>query len=810
VEETKLSALEKTALVEGWHTYQTHAIVEKGIASIFMTDGPHGLRKAKSSKSGQNTGVKDAEPSTAYPTAAALASSWDKDLASLEGKGVAEECLHYGVDVILGPGACLKRNPLCGRNFEYFSEDPLLSGEMAASWIKGVQGKGVGACLKHYLANNEENFRNMSDSIIDPRALHELYLRNFEIAVKEGKPACVMASYNAVNGVYLSENKALLQGILRKEWGFDGLVMTDWGGTHSRVKGIEAGVDLDMPGEVKANRNELMEELAKNPSFSAPLDTAVSHVLALGERFKGLSFDSPLELEKHAQDALRIAIESAVLLKNEEGILPLKNDEKVLIIGPFFKTMRYQGAGSSFLCPAILKSPEIAFHEHSASFDYVEGFGLYDSEHDGFLLEEALHKAQSYETLVLFLGLDDFTEMEGKDRDSLSLPKNQLALVKALAGLGKKIVVVYFGGSAVEIPFAKEIEAFLAMYLPGEMGGEACYRLLYGLENPSGKLAESWPISYSSVPFEESFSRGREEYYREGIFVGYRYYLSHPEFVRFPFGHGLSYTSFVYSDLETSVNGDVLSVSFALKNSGTRSGKEISQLYIGKKDSATYRPLYELRGFRKTELRAGEATRLVIVVPLSSLRYFETSEKRFILEDGAYEIYVGSSSTDIRLEGAITLKGEKASFPLLAPSYLAKDFAHYEESEFLSLYAEPFPAAFKESGCSLETRFADYHGFLGTIIKKAILSVPGKERKKALKMSDGERKTALLKDACFVKNILLNNCARSLYESSGGALQHNVALGMAYFGAGRFFKGLHWFLKKEINLPFPEDGGKGR
>lgn len=810
MKENEFTALEKTALVEGWHTYQTHAIPERGIASLYLTDGPHGLRKAKTSKDGQNSGVKDAEPSTAYPTAAALASSWDPDLATLEGEGIAEECLHYGVDVLLGPGACLKRNPLCGRNFEYFSEDPLLSGTIAGAWIKGVQGQGIGACLKHYLANNEENFRNMSDSIIDPRALHELYLRNFEIAVKEGEPACVMASYNAVNGVPLSENKTLLQGILRNEWGFAGLVMTDWGGTHSRVKGIEAGVDLDMPGQVKANRNELLEELRKNPAFNQPLDEAVNHVVALGERFKGLVFGGPIHLEKHGQDALKIASESAVLLKNENQALPLKKDEKLLVIGPFFTQMRYQGAGSSFLAPTLLKTPADAFRAHSSFVDYVEGFDLFDPQRDPSLCEEALQKARSCDTLVLFLGLDDLTEMEGKDRDDMRLPQNQLALVEALKPLGKKIVVVYFGGAPVEVPFLSDVQAFLAMYLPGEMGGEACYRLLYGFENPSGKLAESWPLSYAVVPFGERFSRSREEYYREGIFVGYRYYLSHPEFVRFPFGFGLSYTSFAYSHLALTLEQDTLSVAFDLRNSGASSGAEVSQVYVGKKDSATYRPLYELKGFRKTALAPGESSPILVSIPLSSLRYFETAEDRFILEEGTYEIYVGASSNDIRLAGSIVIPGEKAVAPLTSPSYQSRDFAHFSEAEFQQLYGRAFPPAYEESRCTLETRFADYRGFGGTLIKNALLSGPEKERKKALKMKDGPKKIILLKDAAFVKNILLNNCARSLYESSGGALQRNGALGLASFGAGRFGKGLHFFLKKEKDWPFPEDGKKGR
>ena len=523
----ELTPEEKARLVAGVNFMYTAPVERLSIPSLSMADGPHGLRKQ--SEGGDN-GVSMSEPATSFPTAATVASGWDPENARKVGEGIAEECMHYGVNVILGPGVNIKRNPLCGRNFEYYSEDPLLASEMGIGEVEGVQSKGVGVSVKHFALNNAEDHRFGGNSVCDERAAREIYLKAFGRVVKAAKPATLMCAYNAINGTFCSENEWLLTDILRKEWGFDGLVMTDWGATHDRVASLKAGLDLEMPGDTEYCRRQIMAGLEDGSLPMEALDKAVENVLKLVEKYVVGAEKKPADFEAHHALAAEIAADCAVLLKND-GTLPLTGKEKLLVVGEMFEKMRYQGAGSSMINPTKTTSPKEAF-DLKASAD----------------------------TVLLFAGLDDMSEGEGYDRETMRLPQHQLDLADALLTAGKKIAVVLFGGSPVELPFADKVNAILDMYLPGQNGGTACAELLSGEKNPAGRLAETWPLTYSDVPFGDVFTKHVNEVYKESVFVGYRYYTSAQKAVRYPFGFGLCYTDFSYTASPAAVKGDTVSV----------------------------------------------------------------------------------------------------------------------------------------------------------------------------------------------------------------------------------------------------------
>ena len=570
----QMTVEEKAALVSGTDFMYTNPIPRLGIPSLCMSDGPHGLRKQIGS--GDN-GVSQSEPATAFPTAAALASSWAPENARKMGEAIAEECRFYGVHTLLGPGVNIKRNPLCGRNFEYFSEDPLLAGRMGAAEVEGVQSKGVGVSLKHFALNNSENFRFMGNSVASENTMRKLYLKPFEYVVKHAKPATVMCAYNQINGVFCSENKWLLTDVLRNEWGFEGVVMTDWGAMKDRVASLKAGLDLEMPGDTAIFRKWILDGIKDASLPMEELDKACRNILRLVDAYVKPADGTPIDFDAHHALAAEIAEDCAVLMKND-GALPLKAGVKLHITGELFENMRYQGAGSSMINPARLTTPKDAFEARGIASVPVD----------------------ECDTILYFAGLTDEYESEGCDRENMRLPEKQLREIDALCASGKSVVVVLFGGSPVELPFVDKVDAILNMYLPGQNGGTAVARLLFGEANPSGKLAETWPLKYEDGPSAASFGKNVNEVYAEGTEVGYRYYNKHDIPVRYPFGHGLSYTTFEKTDWIK--DGDTYTQT--ITNTGDRFGAEVAMLFLDG----------ELAGFQKVRLQPGESA-VVTITP---------------------------------------------------------------------------------------------------------------------------------------------------------------------------------------------------
>ena len=564
---SQMTVEEKAALASGTDSMYTNPIPRLGIPSLSMSDGPHGLRKQLSNSVEL---IPKSKPSTSFPTAACTASGWNPENTRKMGEAIAGECRYYGVHTLLGPGVNIKRNPLCGRNFEYFSEDPLLAGMTGAAMIEGVQSKGVGVSLKHFALNNTENFRLMGNSVASEKTIREIYLKPFEYIVKHAKPATVMCAYNQLNGTFCSENKWLLTDVLRKEWGFDGVVMSDWGAMHDRVASLKAGLDLEMPGDAAICRRWILDGIAGGSLSQDDLDNACRNILRWIDKYVKPADNSPVDWEAHHALAAEIAADCAVLMKND-GVLPFCGTEKLHIAGGLFENMRYQGAGSSLINPTMITTPKDAFDEKG-----IVSFSIDESD-----------------VILVFAGLTDFQESESCDRENMRLSDDQLELIDKLCQSGKKVVVVLFGGSPVELPFFDKVSAILNMYLPGQNGGTAVYKLLFGECNPSGKLAETWPMRYEDVPGAADFGKNLDEIYREGIEVGYRYYNRHNIPVRCPFGYGLSYTTF--SKTEWAKNGD--SYSQTITNTGKRYGGEVAQLFIGG----------ELKGFKKVYLQPGES-----------------------------------------------------------------------------------------------------------------------------------------------------------------------------------------------------------
>ena len=603
----EMTAEEKAALVSGTDFMYTNPIPRLGIPSLCMADGPHGLRKQIGSV---KNGMPQSEPATAFPTAAATASSWNPENTRKMGAAIAEECRYYGVHTLLGPGVNLKRNPLCGRNFEYFSEDPLLAGVMGTAEVEGVQSGGVGVSVKHFALNNSENYRFMGNSAASEKTMRELYLRPFEYIVKAAKPATVMCAYNQINGVFCSENKWLLIDVLRREWGFDGVVMTDWGAIHDRVASLKAGLDLEMPGDTAICRRWILDGIADGSLPMEKLDAACRNILRWVDTYAKRADKTPIDWEAHHRLAAEIAADSAVLLKND-GVLPLTEKDRLHICGKLFENMRYQGAGSSMINPARLTTPKDAFAAHG-----IQSCSLADCD-----------------KILYFAGLTDEYESEGCDRENMKLPEEQLREIETICGSGKPVVLILFGGSPVELPFMDHVSAILNMYLPGQNGGTATYQLLFGEKNPSGKLAETWPIRYEDVPSHKTFGKGVNEVYAEGCEIGYRYYNKHGIPVRFPFGFGLSYTSFA----KTGWTKDGERWTQTITNTGDRYGAEVAQLYLDG----------ELRGFQKVWLAPGEsATVAILPEPVDPNDYPDTLT--IPDEPKKYPVTLESRFTDLR------------------------------------------------------------------------------------------------------------------------------------------------------------------
>lgn len=676
---------EKAGMCSGEDFWNLKSVERLGIPKVMVSDGPHGLRKQPGQ--GDHLGIGESIEAVCFPAACATASSFDTKLMNEMGKTLGEECQAEDVSILLGPAVNIKRSPLCGRNFEYLSEDPYLTGKMAAAYIKGVQSQDVGTSIKHFAANNQEYKRMSCSSNVSERTMREIYLPAFETAVKEAQPKSVMCSYNKVNGTYASENKKLLTDILREEWGFDGLVVTDWGAVADRVKGIIAGLDLEMPGNGGYNDAKIIAAVKDGSLDEAVLDQALERILNVIFSYSDHRHpEAVFDREKHHEKAVDIATQCAVLLENN-GILPLKADTKVVYIGEFAEKPRYQGGGSSHINSSKITSAVESAKEKGRNVTYVKGFPADKDEEDVQEFETAVQAAKAANVAVIFAGLPDSMESEGFDRSNMKMPGCQNHLIEAVAAVQPNTVVVLHNGSPVETPWAKNVAAVLEMYLGGQGVGEATDRLLYGQVNPSGHLAETFPIQLEDNPSYLNFpGDGKNVEYAEGVYVGYRYYETKKMPVRWAFGHGLSYTTFAYSNLtvpkETMQDEDTIQISIQVTNTGHLTGKEVVQLYVSDKNGTAGRPLKELKGFAKIGLEPGESKHVTFSLSARDLSYYHEELKDWYAPTGVYEILVGSASDAIALRDTIhfetkkelpfevnltTTIGELMSHPVTAP-----------------------------------------------------------------------------------------------------------------------------------------------
>ena len=800
----KLTLREKISLVSGKDFMYTNSVPRLGVRGIRMSDGSHGLRVQ--SEGGDN-GVTGSSPATAFPTAAAMASGWNEENAYKTGVAIAEECLQYGVDVLLGPGTNIKRNPLGGRNFEYFSEDPYLAGKMAAAEVRGVQSKGVGATVKHFALNSSENHRFMGNSVCDMRAMREIYLKPFEIIVKESKPQAVMCAYNKVNGEYCSENKWLLTDILRDEWGFEGAVMSDWGATHDRVKGVLSGLDLEMPGDTAICRKWIADALNSGRLKEEELDKAVLNVLKLSFLHKEEK-SGAADMKAHHALAAEIAADCAVLLKNE-GVLPLKKGEKLCVLGDLFEKPRYQGAGSSMINPAFLSTPRTAFDGRNAEYVFARGYRENEISTDEALIKEALEAAEGFDKVIVFAGLTDYVESEGADREDMRLPENQLELFSALTKTGKDIIAVLYGGSPMELPFEEGVKGILDMYLPGQNGGEAAAQLLFGEKTPCGKLAETWPEKYDSVPFANAFGKTVNEIYKESVFVGYRYFLTSNVKVKYPFGYGLSYTSFDYRDMLVSAGEDEVEVSFEIVNTGNFYGAEIVQLYVKSPSGGVFRPVKELKGFTKVYLEAGKSKRVSVSVKKEQLGYWNVSESRYTVEGGEYTFELCSDCTAVRLSEKVKINGEKGGIPYPADInaiYGGANLDKVTDEVFEKMSGLKIPDLPAAKPISMESRFTDLkQTFFGRRLFRAVLSVAEKKMKKAKRLPDGAERDNMIKGAYFLKRVLESNSLISMSMCAGNSFPYNFGQGFKELANGRIIRGIKCFCTKIKEPALPDE-----
>ena len=689
---SQLTLEEKCYLLSGKDFWQTRSVKAKGVPNMTLSDGPHGIRKQEGE--GDQLGLNGSVPATCFPTAATMANSWDPALGEELGRYLGEEAASQDVCVLLGPGLNIKRSPLCGRNFEYFSEDPYLAGKMAAGYIRGIQANGISACPKHFAANNTELRRMASDSVVDERTLREIYLTGFEIAVKEGGAKSIMSSYNRINGVYANENEHLLQEILRDEWGFDGFVVSDWGASNDHVEGVRAGANLEMPSTGGDSDEELIRAVRDGKIREEMVDQRVDELLDVMLRTreavdprKGKSFD----VDAHHAMAQKASEQSIVLLKNEDGILPLKKGSRVAVIGEFAQKARYQGAGSSVVnCTKLDHAMDVIGNFELDVIGFEAGYPR-TGKGNPAMQAAAAELAGKADYVLLYIGLDEISESEGLDRDHMRLPQSQVDVLNAVAAVNPNVIAVVAAGSSIEMPWLDKCKAMVHGYLCGQAGASAVLKVILGEVNPSGKLSESYPVSYEDIPSAPYFpAKERNVEYREGLYVGYRYFETAKVPVLFPFGYGLSYTTFAYSDLAVSNKEAV----FTVTNTGKVDGAEVAQLYVSAKNPSVYRPTKELKGFAKVFLKAGESKSVTIPLDDKAFRYFNVKTNRFEIDGGTYDILIGASVADIRLSGTVTVAGTDAPVPYdmeKLQAYASGNIRNVSDDEFAALLGHSIP-----------------------------------------------------------------------------------------------------------------------
>lgn len=754
---------------------------------MVLSDGPHGLR-VQDPEEGDHLGLGGSLPATCFPTAAAVANSWDETLGEAIGEALAEEAVSMGVHVILGPGMNIKRSPLCGRNFEYFSEDPYHTGKMAASYIRGIQKKGVSACPKHFAANSQELRRMASNSVLDERTFREIYTTAFEIAVKEAKPHMLMSSYNEINGVYANENAHLLQEILVQEWGFEGCVVSDWGGSNDHALGVKNGSHLEMPGTGRNGQKEILKAIQEGRLTEQELDQRLDELLdvifMLAQKQQKVQKGS-FDIQAHHALARRAAEESIVLLKNEGNVLPLAPKTKVAVIGEFAKEPRYQGAGSSLVNPT--QAPETIL-------DGIEACGLHmvsfaqgykrNEKSDRNLMETAVQLSKDAEVILVFAGLDEINEAEGMDRSSMKMPAAQEELIETLTEKYDNVVVVLSAGSAVEMPWAKKCRAIVHGYLGGQAGASAMLNVLTGRVNPSGRLNETYPFKYEDTPaFAYYPGKERTSEYREGTYVGYRYYTTVGAPVAYPFGFGLSYTTFAYKNLTVKEN----EVRFTLQNTGHREGTEIPQVYIGKQSDTVFRPVKELKGFQRVTLKAGEEKEVVIPLDDKAFRFYDTRTDTWEIESGRYHIMVGRNAENVELETDLQICGtvENGGYRKEElPHYFSGKIKNVDLQEFTALYGRGVPDGGWSGEIGINDAFCQFYyakSPLARLVYKVLNHLLEKSRK------TGKPDLNLM----FIYNMPI----RGVSKMTGDLVNQEMVWGIAEMANGHTWKGLRNIIK---------------
>lgn len=704
----KMTLEQKAAFVSGLDYWHTQGSADLGLPSINITDGPHGLRKKnENKKASDGIGLGNSVPATCFPPASATACSWDPELIRLAGEALGEECLKEKVSVVLGPGMNIKRAPTCGRNFEYFSEDPLLAGKMAAGLVKGVQSKGIGTSLKHYACNSQEAYRMIVDEVVDERALREIYLAAFEIAVKEASPWTVMNSYNRINGEYASQNEYLQKKVLRDEWGFDGLIVTDWGSSVDRIPGLNFGTDLEMPSSGGYNTKKIIDAVNNGELSEDVLNERADTVIDLIIKSKpALDKGCDFSFDDHHAVARKVAEGSMVLLKNDDGILPLKQGAKVAVIGELAAAPRFQGAGSSVINPTRLDNALEELKKLGVDVTYAKGYEKSKNEINDALFTEAKNAAKNADIALVFVGLTEEFEGEGYDRMNIEMPSSHNELVSEIAKVNPNTAVVLAGGSVINLPWINEVKALLDSRLGGQATGSAVANILTGKVNPSGKTSETYPLSYEENPTFGNYPGGPvTSEHRESIYIGYRYYDKAKKEVLFPFGYGLSYTKFEYSDISVSAenitDADELTVKFKVKNIGDVDGAEVTQLYVGDIESTIYRAVKDLRAFEKVFLKAGEEKEVTFTLSKRDFAFFNVYSGDYQVESGEFAVLVGASSRDIKLMKMVNVTSSDTTvipdYRASAPAYYTADKDGMTGAQFEAVLGRALPSAERDT-----------------------------------------------------------------------------------------------------------------
>lgn len=793
---------EKASLLSGKDFWHTKPIERLGVPSVLVTDGPHGLRKENDNiLENDSVALKESYPATCFPTAATVACSWDRALSGEIGKAIAQEAKDQEITTVLGPGVNIKRSPLCGRNFEYYSEDPYLSGELASSFIKGVQKNKIGTSLKHYCANNQEYLRMTINSVVDERALREIYLPAFEHAVKDAKPYTVMCSYNKLNGTYLSDSKKLLNDILRDEWGFKGIVVSDWGATNKRVKGVVAGMDLEMPATGGVNDKAVVKAVKKGKLEEEALDKMVERLLEfIFNANESVEHDYHYDYTKSHKLARKAAANSAVLLKNSERMLPLSKSEDVAIIGRLAKDIRYQGSGSSRINPVNLVNFINFMNNYNIPYEYCDGYNMSDDGYDKNLINEAVALAAKKEKVIVFVGLTDSYESEGYDRKHIDLPHGHNTLIDEIAKVNENITVVLLGGSAITMPWIDKVKSVIHFFLGGEAVGEAIGDVLFGDVTPSGKLSETYPIKLADHLSTNYFHMGPKNVeYRESIYVGYRYFDSAKKDVFFPFGYGLSYTTFEYSDCKLDKSemkdNETVTVSVTVTNTGKVAGSEIVQVYVRDKESTIYRPDKELKNFEKVSLKPGESKTIEMKLSFRAFSYYNVNISDWHVESGEFEILVGASSRDIKAQ--LPLYVHSTNPNAVAPDYRNTAPSYYDientefipDSEFETVYGSKLPPNIPPSKGEFDSNSTVWD-IRKCLIGKAILKFGPSLVVNQIQNVD---QTTLLAMQSTIEEIPL----RGFYGFTGGIMTLGIVDGIIMYANGKRLRGL-WNIIKDI------------